>query len=253
MPRNKRPREDDKQREPRVDRRIRVPEVLVIDSTGEKLGVLATHEALQRARDQNLNLVEVAPNSRPPVCRILDYGKYKYEQKRAQKQKKKNQVVVEIKEVKFRPKIERHDYEFKVRHVVRFLSEGNKVKCTIMFRGRELAHTELGAVMLRKVLGDLEGKVVVEQPPRLEGRNMSMMIAPKPGAWPKPQRGDAAAGKAEDDDLDEDLNDDLEDDLDDEGDSELPHSVESVISSPPGEAEASPSAREAEGQSSAEV
>lgn len=228
---------------------------------------MATHEALQRARDQNLNLVEVAPNSRPPVCRILDYGKYKYEQKRAQKQKKKNQVVVEIKEVKFRPKIERHDYEFKVRHVVRFLSEGNKVKCTIMFRGRELAHTELGAVMLKKVLGDLEGKVLVEQPPRLEGRNMSMMIAPKPGAWPKPQRGDGTAekGKADalDDDLDEDLDDDLDDDLDEgdvggdegegEGDSERPHSVEAAISSPPGEAEASASVLEVGDRSSAEV
>jgi translation initiation factor IF-3 len=175
-------------KEPRVDRRIRVSEVLVIDEEGKKLGVMPTHEALTRAQGLGLNLVEVAPNSRPPVCRILDYGKYKYDQKQANKRKKANQVVVETKEVKFRPKIERHDFDFKLRHVGRFLSEGNKVKCTIMFRGRELAHTDLGEVMLRKVLGELEGKVLIEQEPRLEGRNMTMFIAPKVGAWPKKER-----------------------------------------------------------------
>jgi translation initiation factor IF-3 len=175
-------------KEPRVDRRIRVPEVLVIDSDGSKLGVMPTHEALSRAKEQDLNLVEVAPNSRPPVCRILDYGKYKYDQKQEAKKRKKNQVVIEIKEVKFRPKVEKHDYEFKVRHVIRFLSEGDKVKCTIMFRGREMAHTDLGEVLLKRVLGDLEGKVIVEQTPRLEGRNMTMMIAPKPGAFPKKEK-----------------------------------------------------------------
>jgi translation initiation factor IF-3 len=180
--------QNERQKEPRVDRRIRVPEVLVIDSDGTKLGVMPTHEALSRAKEQDLNLVEVAPNSRPPVCRILDYGKYKYDQKQEAKRRKKNQVVIEIKEVKFRPKVEKHDYEFKVRHVVRFLSEGDKVKCTIMFRGREMAHTDLGEVLLKRVLGDLEGKVVVEQTPRLEGRNMTMMIAPKPGAFPKKEK-----------------------------------------------------------------
>lgn len=172
-----------------------MPEVLVIDSDGQKLGVLPTHEALRKALEQNLNLVEVAPNSRPPVCRILDYGKYKYDQKQDQKRKKKNQVVVEIKEVKFRPKIEKHDFEFKLKHVVRFLSEGDKVKATMMFRGRELAHTELGQVMLEKVLAQLEGKVVVEQPPRLEGRNMTMLLAPKPGAWPKKEKSTAHEAK----------------------------------------------------------
>lgn len=153
---------------------------------------MATHEALRRAQDAGLNLVEVAATSRPPVCRILDYGKYKYEQKQAQKKRKANQVVVELKEVKFRPKIEKHDFEFKVRHAVRFLSEGNKVKATIMFRGREMAHTDLGEVVLRRVLAELEDKVLIEQQPRLEGRNMTMLIAPKPGAWPKkePKAGD---------------------------------------------------------------
>ncbi len=140
---------------------------------------------MRLAQEQGLNLVEVAPNSRPPVCRVLDYGKYKYDQKQEAKRRKKNQIVIEVKEVKFRPKVDQHDFEFKVRHVVRFLTQGDKVKCTIMFRGREMAHTELGAVILRRVLKELDGKVNVEQTPRLEGRNMTMLISPKPGAWPK--------------------------------------------------------------------
>lgn len=176
---------DDRKRDPRVDRRIRVPEVLVIDANGEKLGVMATHEALQRAQEQGLNLVEVAPNSRPPVCRILDYGKYKYEQKQDAKRKKRNQIVVEIKEVKFRPKIDKHDFEFKLRHMERFLGDGDKVKCTIMFRGRELAHTEIGEIVLKRVLQELGDRVIVESPARQEGRNLQMLLAPKPGAWPK--------------------------------------------------------------------
>jgi translation initiation factor IF-3 len=201
-----------------------VPEVLVIDSDGQKLGVMQTHEALRRALEQNLNLVEVAPNSRPPVCRILDYGKYKYDQKQDQKRKKKNQVVVEIKEVKFRPKIEKHDFEFKLKHVVRFLSEGDKVKATMMFRGRELAHTELGQIMLEKVLAQLEGKVVVEQPPRLEGRNMTMLLAPKPGAWPKKEKSTAHEGKEKSSEEDaklpgEDDEDEDEDEASAEGES----------------------------------
>ncbi len=191
-----------------------MPEVLVIDADGSKLGVMQTHEALRRAVEQQLNLVEVAPNSRPPVCRILDYGKYKYDQKQDQKRKKKNQVIVETKEVKFRPKIEKHDFEFKLNHVKRFLGEGDKVKTTMMFRGRELAHTELGQVMLEKVLGQLEGKVIVEQPPRLEGRNMTMMLAPKPGAWPKKEK--VAADKKEKPHTEEDAKLPGEDDDDDE-------------------------------------
>lgn len=173
-----------------------MPEVLVIDADGEKLGVMSTQEALRRAAEQNLNLVEVAPNSRPPVCRILDYGKFKYDEKQRQKKNKRNQVVIEIKEVKFRPKIERHDFDFKLKHVMRFLAQGDKVKCTMMFRGRELAHTELGQIMLERVLKALEGKVVVEQHAKLEGRNMTMLIAPKQGAWPKKEK-EKAEKKAE--------------------------------------------------------
>jgi translation initiation factor IF-3 len=166
--------------------------VLVIDSNGEKLGVLPTGEALRRAQEQNLNLVEVAPNVRPPVCKILDYGRYKYDLKQDAKRKKKNQVVVELKEVKWRPKVDIHDFDFKVRHVIRFLRDGNKVKCTIMFRGREMAHTEIGTQVLMRVLDALERKVNVESPPKLEGRNMSMLISPKQGAW-KPLEKKAAA------------------------------------------------------------
>jgi translation initiation factor IF-3 len=205
-----------------VDRRIRVPEVLVIDSDGQKLGVMDTRDALRRAEEQNLNLVEVAPNSRPPVCRILDYGRYKYDQKQAAKKKKKNQVVVEIKEVKFRPKVEKHDFEFKLRHIERFLSEGNKVKATIMFRGRELAHINIGEEVLKRVLAELEGKVIIENPPRLEGRNMSMQIAAKPGAWPKKEKPKVTEAKGEAEAEEPDLPDeeDLEEDLEDEGDEE---------------------------------
>ncbi|MGF1510006.1 MAG: translation initiation factor IF-3 [Myxococcota bacterium] len=178
-------RKSTRTQEPRVDRRIRVPEVMVIDSDGSRLGVMTTHEALRRAADQSLNLVEVAPNGQPPVCRILDYGKYKYEQKREAKRRKKNQVVVELKEVKFRPKVDKHDFDFKVRNMERFFSSGDKVKCTIMFRGRELAHPSIGEDLLKRVLGLFEGRVHVEQPPRMEGRSMGAVLSPKPGAFPK--------------------------------------------------------------------
>jgi len=162
--------------------------VLVIDANGEKLGVMSTSEALRRAQDAGLNLVEVAPNVRPPVCKILDYGRYKYDLKQDAKRKKRNQVVIEVKEVKFRPKVDKHDYDFKVRHVLRFLREGNKVKCTIMFRGREMAHTEIGEAVLKRVLSEFDGKVSVDSAPKLEGRNMSMQISPRPGAFKKPEK-----------------------------------------------------------------
>ncbi len=208
-----RSRNDDRAKEPRVDRRIRVPEVMVIDAEGNKLGVMDTREALRRAEEQGLNLVEVAPNSRPPVCRILDYGRYKYDLKQSAKKKKKNQVVVEIKEVKFRPKVDKHDFDFKMRHVERFLSEGNKVKVTIMFRGRELAHINIGEDVLKRVLAVVDGKVIIENPPRLEGRNMSMQIAGKPGAFPKKEK--PKAGEKEEEEL-ADLPDEDDDEDEDE-------------------------------------
>ena len=167
-----------------------MPEVLVIDADGTKLGNMPIGDALRRAQAQGLNLVEVAPNVKPPVCKILDYGKYKYDIKQDAKRKKKNQVVVELKEVKWRPKVDKHDFDFKVRHVLRFLSEGNRVKCTIMFRGREMSHTEIGQDVLNRVVAQFDDKIIIDQTPKLEGRNMSMLISPKPGAFPKPQKAD---------------------------------------------------------------
>ncbi|MBI4819968.1 MAG: translation initiation factor IF-3 [Deltaproteobacteria bacterium] len=204
-------KDDRKKNEQRVDRRIRVPEVLVIDADGKSLGVIPTKEAQRMAQEQGLNLVEVAPNARPPVCRILDYGKFKYDQKKTEAKKRRNQVVVEIKEVKFRPKVDKHDFETKLRHVSRFLGEGDKVKCTIMFRGREMAHPDLGEVVLRRVLEALKEKIVVENPPKMEGRNMHMQIGPKPGAWPKKER------PAQHEDEEEILEDEDDEDEDEDG------------------------------------
>jgi translation initiation factor IF-3 len=135
-------------------------------------------EALQRARDSDLDLVEVAPQANPPVVRIMDYGKYKYERAMRQKEARKKQARVDVKEIKFRPKIDRHDYETKKGHVLRFLGHGARVKVTIMFRGREMAHTELGKRILDRLVEDLDGLATVEQQPKLDGRNMVMVIAP---------------------------------------------------------------------------
>ena len=135
-------------------------------------------DALTRAQDLDLDLVEVAPQAVPPVCRIMDYGKFKYERAVRQKEARKKQARIEVKEIKFRPKIDRHDYETKKGHVVRFLNQGARVKVTIMFRGREMAHTELGARILDRLVEDLDGLASVEQPAKLDGRNMVMVIAP---------------------------------------------------------------------------
>jgi translation initiation factor IF-3 len=162
-----------------VNRQIRISPVRVIGVDGEQLGILPVEEALTAAEEQGLDLVEVAPNSRPPVVRIMDYGKYKYEQARKARQAKKKQHQVQVKEVKFRPGIEEHDLEFKVRHARQFLEEGNKVKATMMFRGRQMAHPELGLEVLQQVAGALEDVGKVEAEPSMEGRNMTMIIAPR--------------------------------------------------------------------------
>ena len=136
-------------------------------------------EALARAADEKLDLVEVAPKASPPVCRIMDYGKYKYMQAKKLQEAKKKQTTIQIKEVKIRPKTEEHDYQFKLRHIKRFLSEKNKAKVTIMFRGREIAHSELGLKILERIIADIEEEGIVEQSPKLEGRNMIMILAPR--------------------------------------------------------------------------
>ena len=158
---------------------IRVREVRVVSSDGEQLGVMVTQDALQLADEQGLDLVEVAPNERPPVCRIMDYGKYKYQRSKRQQQAKKKQKIILVKEIKLRPKTEEHDYQFKTQHVRRFLQDGHKSKVTVVFRGREMAHTELGRRILDRIMVDMEEIALVEQMPKQEGRNMTMVLAPR--------------------------------------------------------------------------
>jgi len=149
-----------------------------VGADGSQIGVVPTQEALRQARDLDLDLVEVAPQADPPVCRIMDYGKYKYERDIRQKEARKKQSRVEVKEIKFRPKIDRHDYATKKGHVERFLRAGAKVKITIMFRGREMAHTDLGRKILDQLIEEFGEGIVVESPPKQEGRNMVMVIGP---------------------------------------------------------------------------
>ena len=143
------------------------------------IGVVSLNDALQAAQDAGLDLVEIAPQAEPPVCKVLDYGKYKYEEQKKKNEARKKQRVIEVKEVKLRPGIDDHDYDVKMRSMVRFLDEGDKVKVTMRFRGREMAHQELGMEVLMRVRGDLEEKSKVEQMPRMEGRQMIMVLAPK--------------------------------------------------------------------------
>jgi len=171
----------------------------VIGPDGEQVGILGIREALAYAQERNLDLVEVSPTAKPPVCRVMDFGKFKYEQnKKAQKARKK-QHITHLKEVKLRPKIETHDYDFKVEHGRQFLLDHDKVKFTVMFRGREMAHPEAGLRLLEKVIRDLEGIGQVEMPARMEGRSMTLLMVPKAsaGAAPKPaEKKPAAAGGA---------------------------------------------------------
>ena len=162
----------------KINDRIRVPEVRLIDDEGQQIGVLKTADALSFAQERDLDLVEVAPEARPPVCRVLDYSKYKYEQAQKVKQARKHQQQITIREIKFRPKIAEHDYDTKKHHVERFLRHKDKVKVTIMFRGREVTHPERGTAILDRLAEELSELGVVEQRPMQEGRNMTMMMAP---------------------------------------------------------------------------
>ena len=150
----------------------------MIDPDGEQVGIIPVERALQIAEEMGLDLVEVAPMARPPVCRIMDYGKFRYEEQRKAREARKKQHHVQIKEVKMRPGIEEHDFEFKTRHARRFLEEGNKVKVTLMFRGRQMAHPELGRAVLDRVISDLQDLAKVESSPNMEGRSMTMVLAP---------------------------------------------------------------------------
>jgi len=163
----------------RVNRQIRISPIRVIAPDGAQLGVLTVEEALAAAQERGLDLVEVAPLARPPVAKIMDYGKFKFEEAKAARAAKKKQHVIHLKEVKYRPGIDDHDFAFKTRHAREFLQDGNKVKVTMMYRGRQMAHIDLGRAVLDRVANELKDIAKIEQDPKLEGRNMSMVLAPK--------------------------------------------------------------------------
>jgi translation initiation factor IF-3 len=163
----------------RINEQIRVREVRLIRDEGEQQGILSTLEALELAKSAGLDLVEVAPQANPPVVKIMDYGKFKFENEKKVRDSKKKQKLLKLKEIRMQPKIDEHDLDFKSKHVREFLGEGNKVKVTVRFRGRELAHTELGLDVLKDVLARLEGEYVMDKPPAMEGRFMSMVLSPK--------------------------------------------------------------------------
>jgi translation initiation factor IF-3 len=170
---------NERERRTRINRQIRISPVRVIGPDGEQLGVLPVEEALAIAQEKGLDLVEVAAMARPPVVKIMDYGKYKFEEAKAARAAKKKQHVIHLKEIKVRPGIEEHDFEFKSRHAREFLLDGNKVKVTMMYRGRQLAHVELGRAVLDRFFGGLQDVGKIEQDAKLEGRNMVMVLGPK--------------------------------------------------------------------------
>jgi len=158
-----------------------VREIRVIDDTGAQLGIMAPPQALTLARSKGLDLVEISPTAVPPVCRIMDFGKYQYDQQKRARQAKRHQKVIEVKEIKFRPKVDEHDYQFKKKHIERFLADGDKVKATIFFRGRENAHPEIGRRILERLVGELADVAVTESDPMKEGNQLHTILAPRPG------------------------------------------------------------------------
>ena len=178
----------------RINERIRAREIRVIDDEGKQIGILPPYEALKMARERNLDLVEISPTAQPPVCRIMDYGKFLYQQEKKDREAKKHQKTIVVKEVKFRINVDDHDYETKKNHVLRFLDEGDKVKATIFFRGREMTRTNLGRGILERLIKDIGDRGIVEFRPRQEGNTLHLILAPnakKPGE--KPQQKAAAA------------------------------------------------------------
>ena len=164
---------------PRINDEIGVPRVRLVDDQGNMVGVVGRNEALTMAADAGFDLVEIAPNADPPVCKMLDFGKYKYEEQKKKNEARKKQKIIEVKEIKLRPSIDDHDYDVKMRSMIKFLEEGDKVKVTMRFRGRELAHQELGMDVLIRVRDNLQELAKVEQMPRMEGRQMTMVMSPK--------------------------------------------------------------------------
>ena len=171
------PRRDDRTR---VNERIRVREVRVIDDTGQQLGIMPPQQALTIAKQKGLDLVEIAATATPPVCRIMDFGRYQYQEQKRARQAKKHQKIIEVKEIKFRPKVDEHDYQFKKKHIERFLADGDKVKATIFFRGREMAHPDIGRRILERLVQELSDVAVAESSPRMEGNQMHTIFSRKP-------------------------------------------------------------------------
>jgi len=226
--------------DPRINARIRVPRVLVIDEEGNRLGEFLTEDAVQLARDRALDLVEVAPNARPPVCRITDFGKLKYDRKKKAAAARRNQVQVQLKEVKLRPKTDQHDLNVKVGHTRRFLDEGNKVKVTVRFRGRELAHRDIGVSQCMRVAAAAKDLGLIESHPRMEGRQMFMILAPlkrptkpKPTADAEDEFGDAKAASTDKVSASTDATE--------EAASQAPDAAEEAASQAPDAAEGAPS------------
>jgi translation initiation factor IF-3 len=166
-------------KEPRLNDEIMYPQVRLIGADGQQLGIVSSREAKQMAFESDLDLVEISPSADPPVCRVMDYGKYRFEQSKKQQAAKKKQKLIHIKEIKFRPGTDEGDYQVKLRSLIRFLTEGDKAKITVRFRGRELSHRELGMDLLKRVETDLTEHAVVEQFPKMEGKQLSMTLAPK--------------------------------------------------------------------------
>ncbi len=162
-----------------MNEKIRAPEVRVIGHDGQQLGIIPIRKALELAAIEHLDLVEVAPNADPPVCKIMDFGKFKYQQNKRTQEAKKKQTVIQVKEVKIRPKTDEHDLQVKIRHIKRFLAQKDKAKVTILFRGREIAYSDQGVKVLERIKEELKDDIVIEQHPKMEGRNLIMILAPK--------------------------------------------------------------------------
>ena len=188
------PRRDDRVR---TNVRIRVREVRVFDETGEQLGIMPPPQAVAIARQKGLDLVEISPTAVPPVCRIMDFGKYQYQEQKRSREAKKHQKVIEVKEIKFRPKVDAHDYDFKKKHIERFLADGDKVKATIFFRGREMAHPEIGRRILERLIAELGDQAIAETMPRQEGNQMHVILSAKAGrkSAPKTKTQEAVAAE----------------------------------------------------------
>ncbi len=184
--------QDNRSRETRVNERIRAREVRVIDEDGQMLGVMTSAAALALARERNLDLVEVQPMAVPPVCKILDWGRFKYEQSKKENEARKHQKVTQLREIRMKPRTGEHDVDVKVKKIFEFLADGDKVKVSVTFRGRELAHPELGRVLLERITQDLKGAVTIERPPIMEGKMMSMIVSRAPGWEPQKKQPDQA-------------------------------------------------------------